>query len=286
MYKDNTIKKDMRSARMSKEKKVRKHKVLSHPIVALFLLMLWGMSVYQIFGVIIQGVLGEDFTGFGAAIGAVVALLIHKVWFAPEFKGSVGKPAFRSKDVMFAVIAFAVMLIGMDIFNLVTHDVALVLAALGTAVMAGVGEEMSLRVLPMSVMMRDWMDEKHIPFVAYSTSVFFGLVHFLNLFKGAALSDTIFQCISAVGIGVMFGAIYLRTGNILLCMILHALHDLLALMVVGATDSNGVILEMSTFDAITSVIVGVVGLALGTYLIRKSVRADIVAVWKERWNQK
>lgn len=51
-----------------------------------------------------------------------------------------------------------------------------------------------------------------------------------------------------------------------------------------ATDSNGVILEMSTFDAITSVIVGVVGIALGTYLIRKSVRADIVKVWKERWS--
>lgn len=65
------------------------------------------------------------------------------------------------------------------------------MAALGTAVMAGIGEEI-------------------------------GLVHFLNLLKGAALSDTIWQCISAVGIGVIFGAIYLRTGNIVLCMILHA----------------------------------------------------------------
>ena len=270
---------------MSKEKKVRNHKVLNHPIKALFLLMLWGMTVYQVFGVVFQGVLGENFTGFGAAIGAVVALYIHKAWFAPEFKGSVGKPGFPAKDVKFAFWGFAAVIIGFDIFNLVTHEVALAMAALGTAVMAGIGEEMSLRVLPMSVMMRDWMDEKHIPFVAYSTSVFFGLVHFLNIIKGAALNDTIFQCISAIGIGVMFGAIYLRTGNIVLCMILHALHDILALMVVGATDSNGVILEMSTFDAITSVIVGVVGIALGTYLIRKSVRADIVKVWKERWSQ-
>ena len=270
---------------MSKEKKVRNHKVLSHPIKALFLLLLWGMTIYQIFGIIVQGVLGENFTGFGAAIGAVVALYIHKAWFAPEFKGSVGKPGFPAKDVMYAFWGFTVMIIGMDIFNLVTHEVALEMAAIGTAIMAGIGEEMSLRVLPMSVMMRDWMDEKHIPFVAYSTSILFGLVHFINILKGAALSDTIFQFISAVGIGVMFGAIYLRTGNIVLCMILHALHDILALMVVGATDSNGVILEMSTFDAITSVIVGVVGIALGTYLIRKSVRADIVKVWKERWSQ-
>lgn len=81
-------------------------------------------------------------------------------------------------------------------------------------------------------------DKKHIPFVAYSTSILFGLVHFLNILKGAALSDTLWQCISAVGIGVMFGAIYFRTGNIVLCMILHTLHDMLALMVVGATDSK------------------------------------------------
>ena len=172
--------------------------------------MLWGMTVYQVFGVVFQGVLGENFTGFGAAIGAVVALYIHKAWFAPEFKGSVGKLGFPAKDVKFAFWGFVAVIIGFDIFNLVTHEAALTMAALGTAIMAGIGEEMSLRVLPMSVMMRDWMDEKHIPFVAYSTSVFFGLVHFLNILKGAALNDTIFQCISAIGIGVMFGAIYLR----------------------------------------------------------------------------
>lgn len=40
-----------------------------------------------------------------------------------------------------------------------------------------------------------------------------------------------------------------------------------------------------SYDMITSIIIGVIGIAVGTYLIRKSVRADIVEVWKERWNQ-
>lgn len=271
---------------MSKEKKVRKHKVLDHPIAALFLLLLWSMTFYQVFGVITQGLLGVNFTGFGAAVGAVIALFIHKAWFSPEFKGAVGKPGFRAKDVKIAFVVFAVMLILMDIANFFGNEVAFLMASLGTALMAGIGEEMALRVLPMSVMMRDWMDEKHIPFVAYSTSILFGCIHFLNILKGAAVSDTIFQFISAVGIGVIFGAIYLRTGNIVLCMILHAIHDMLAFMVVGATDASGVILKMSTYDAATAVIVGVVGFVIGTYLIRKSVRSDIVEVWKERWSRK
>lgn len=270
---------------MSKEKKIRSHKILNHPIAAMILLLLWGMTFYQTIGSIIQFALGETFTGFGAAIGAVIALFIHKAWFSPEFKGSVGKLEFRAKDVMYVYLGFAAMLILMDLANFFGNGVAFLMASLGTALMAGIGEEMALRVLPMSVMMRDWMDEKHIPFITYSTSILFGLIHFLNMLKGAALSVTLWQFISAVGIGVLFGAIYIRTGNIVLCMILHAIHDMLAFMVVGATDSNGVILQMSAYDAATSIIVGVVGIALGTYLIRKSVRADIIEVWKERWNK-
>lgn len=42
---------------------------------------------------------------------------------------------------------------------------------------------------------------------------------------------------------------------------------------------------MSIYDAVTLVIVGVVGIAFGTYLIRKSIRADFIKVLKERWSQ-
>lgn len=274
-----------RRGEMSKEKKVREHKVLRHPIAAFFLLILWGSSFYQVFGLIAKGVLGDNFTGLGAAIAAVIALVIHKAWFSPEFKGSVSAPKFRSKDVMFGFLGFTLMIVVMDVANLVTHEVAFSLAIVGNALMAGIGEEMSIRVLPVSVMMRDWMDEKHIPFVTYSSAILFGLIHFTNMRAGAALVDTVMQVISAIGIGVLFAAVYLRTGNILLCIILHALHDLLAFMVVGATDINGIIQGMSKFDMATSVVVGVVGLAIGTFLVRKSVRADIVEVWKERWSQ-
>lgn len=270
---------------MSKEKKVRNHKVLKHPIAAMLLLMLWGQSFYQLIGLASQGILGESATGWGAAIAAVIALVIHKAWFSPEFKGAVGVPGFPSKDIMFGYLGFFAMIIVMDLVGFIGHGVAFSMAILGNALMAGIGEEMALRVLPISVMMRDWMDEKHIPFVAYSTSVLFGLVHFANMRAGASLIDTTTQAISAVGIGVLLAAVYLRTGNIILCIILHAVHDLLAFMVVGLTDGNGVILGLSTYDQITCIIVGVVGIAIGTYLIRKSVRADIVGVWKERWNQ-
>lgn len=268
---------------MSKEKRVREHKILSNPIAALFLLMIWGLVFYDVVGSIFQIAFGEDYTGWGAALGAVIALVIHKLWFAPEYKGSVGKPDFSAKDVLIAFAGFAALVIIIDLLGFIGHDIAFTLPNLGLALMAGIGEEMFVRVLPISVMMRDWMDEKHIPFVAYSTAIVFGLVHFMNITSGAPVDITIIQVLLACGIGTFFAAFYLRTGNILLCMVFHTIHDMLCFMIVGGTE-NGVMQTITTFDAVTSIIIGIIGAVAGTYLIRKSVRADIVNVWKERWS--
>lgn len=266
-----------------KVKKVKKHGVLSHPILAMILLMLWGSTFYSIFSGIAQLALGDDYSGWGAAIGAVFALMIHKAWFKPEFKGSVGKPEFPSKEVKFLFLGFAAFILIIDVLGFIGNELAFTIPNLGLALMAGIGEEMFVRVLPISVMMRDWMDEKHVPFITYSTAVIFGLIHFSNTLLGAPVGVTIIQVIMAIGTGTFFAAFYLRTGNILLCIILHAVHDALCFMIVGGTE-NGIMQTISTYDAITSVIVGIVGAVVGTYMIRKAARADIVKVWKERWS--
>lgn len=260
--------------------KVRNHKILNQPIAALVLLMFWGYFFYQIIGSLFLLSLGDYYVGYGSAFGAIIALIIHKAWFSPEFKGSIGIPKFHSRDLKIIYILFAVMTIGIDLIPLVGNKAAFSFVSLGSALMAGIGEEMFVRALPISVMMRDWMDEKHIPFIAYSTAIIFGLIHFTNMIGGAPLVDTLAQVVIAIGMGVMFSALYLRSGNILLCMLLHTVHDMLNFMLYDVTDSIWV-----SYDLITSIIIGVISIAVGTYLIRKSVRADIVMVWKERWNQ-
>lgn len=261
-------------------KRVRNHKILNRPIVAFILLMLWGYVFYQIIGSIFLISLGDNYLGYGAAVGAIIALVIHKAWFSPEFKGSIGIPKFRSKDIKYAYFLLTSVTVVIDLIPLVENGYSFSFVSLGTALMAGIGEEMFVRALPISVMMRDWMDDKHIPFITYSTAIIFGLIHLINLTGGESLGDTLAQVVVATGMGVMFGACYIRTGNILLCMLLHTAHDMLNFMLVDVTDSVWV-----SYDMITSIIIGVIGIAVGTYLIRKSVRADIVEVWKERWNQ-
>ena len=267
-----------------KNKKIKKHSVLNHPILALFLLMFWGTFFYSISSAIFQMALGEDYSGWGAALGAVIVLVIHRLWFSPEFKGAVRVQGLGSKDVRIAFWCMAMLVLIIDLLGFVGHEIKFTIPNLGLALMAGIGEEVSVRVLPISVMMRDWMDEKHIPFIAYSTAVLFGLFHLLNVLVGAPFDVTVIQIIMAIGLGIFFAALYLRTGNIMLCIIFHTIHDMLGFMVVGLTE-NGVIQSLSVFDAASSLAFGLVAAIFGIYLIRKSVRAKIVSVWEERWNR-
>ncbi len=145
---------------MSSEKKVKKakkHGVLSHPILAMILLMFWGFIFYSVFAAIAEIGLGEEYGGWGAAIGAVLALIIHKAWFRPEFKGSIRKLGFPSKDVKIAFLGFSAFVLIIDVLGFIGHEIAFTIPNLGLALMAGIGEEMFVRVLPISVMMRDWM---------------------------------------------------------------------------------------------------------------------------------
>lgn len=117
-------------------KKVRNHKILNQPIVALILLMLWGYVFYQIIGGIFLISLGDNYLGYGFAIGAIIALAIHKAWFSPEFKGSIGIPKFCSKDIKYTYLLFAAMTIVIDLIPLVENGYSFSFVSLGTTLKA------------------------------------------------------------------------------------------------------------------------------------------------------
>ena len=78
--------------------KTRQHKILDHPIISYFLLLVFALVISELVGnidgVINHHVLGIESgsdvhlgCGIGAAIGAVVAMGLFKLWFKPDFKG-------------------------------------------------------------------------------------------------------------------------------------------------------------------------------------------------------
>ena len=65
------------------------------------------------------------------------------------------------------------------------------------------------------------------------SGLIFGALHVLNVFSGVQLKGAIIQAGGAVGVGMYFGAIYIRTRNLWVLILLHGFNDLVGLMGCG-----------------------------------------------------
>lgn len=69
----------------------------------------------------------------------------------------------------------------------------------------------------------------------------FGLIHFFNIFSGIALSAVTVQVIGAIGAGWLLSAVYLRSRNIRLLILLHAFVDFGGMLAQGFFAGNGTV---------------------------------------------
>ena len=283
---------------MENKKKIRNHPVLDHTVLGYFLLILW-VQVITSFGSLIDNPLGNVIpgygssmevmgftipttTGIGTAVFAVIALLIHKLWFAPNYKGAL------SKDLLIkGILMLAPLFVCHGIGSLVSCAVLgfgnIGIAAL-RALAPGFGEEVMFRGLGISNFMRTIKDEKKIPLILWLSAIVFGFAHMSNSVVGASLTTSLIQSLYAMGIGLAFGAVYLRTGNLWPSIIAHYLIDFLEFCRADLSSSNGIMGELTIGDHIT-LVVGFLAIFWGCYLCRKSKRAEIMAVWQKKWNK-
>ena len=67
---------------------------------------------------------------------------------------------------------------------------------------------------------------KHAPIVITAVgAAAFSLFHFTNLLVGAGIGDVLFQCLYTFLIGAMLTITMLKTKNIWICVVIHALFD-------------------------------------------------------------
>lgn len=107
------------------------------------------------------------------------------------------------------------------------YELSIPLVVIGVigGIRAGVCEEIVLRGLFSSNMMRLNHKSEAITKNAVISSIVFGLIHLINLTRGAGIISTCGQIISATGIGLLLCAIFIRTGSVVPGIILHAAID-------------------------------------------------------------
>ena len=99
------------------------------------------------------------------------------------------------------------------------------------------------------------------------SGVLFGCAHLTNLFNSAPLG-VLMQCVFATSLGVLYGAIYFRTGNLWVTVFLHGGMDILSMLMGGLYGTETVAESVSGYD-ITMLSSVLVYLIPAAFLLRK-----------------
>ena len=274
------------------DQKQRKHIFFDKfTIPALILLILIGWIGTIMLGALIanpiKNVMGHDDIINYLCIVAMtfVILAIYKFWFRPDFEGNFKGGDFKTGMKLFLLLLIF-WILTVPVGFITGHDTfgAPTFATVCTALAAGCCEETAFRGLALSYLMRQWKDEKHIVISVILTSVIFGAVHMINASGDVTAARIVFQAVSAIGSGIFYAVLYLRSGNLVFPIAAHTIHNILAFLDVSGVQ-NGMIVS-STIDWTnffytgTELLLGLIGL----WLIRSSVRSEIREMWDCKWN--
>lgn len=150
------------------------------------------------------------------------------------------------------------------------------------ALYAGINEEIIDRAIPAALMMRNKPTKRRLLATVLLTSVLFGFGHILNALTGQNLVTSILQMIFATGAGLFYASIYLRTGSIIITIVIHALHDFLVFMVSSLPDGG---VSFIATDVL-ALLVNVAPFVFGVLMLLPKYHDDIIDTWKHIWPEK
>lgn len=216
----------------------------------------------------------------GLVIGAIVAALLYI--YVYKVKGF-----FSFNKFVFAFILACPLLLYIiaslfdSNFAIPTIDTLLIGILLGLG--PGVSEEILFRGILISHLMKFFRNSKGIYGILIFSALLFGLIHVTNAFVGAPLDSSIFQAFYSFAMGMTMGAVYLRTGNIWVPIIIHSLVDIIGISFFS--DTSIIIHAGFVFDtvAILTIIVSILCIILGLYYVRASKHDEIIELWDEKW---
>lgn len=215
-------------------------------IVAFFLLMLYaGSWVLQVLPVVWTG---YSMDMLGELLAALVGTLLL-IWFG---YGGILRQRGAGFVRGFYIGGFVVGQIGMAMIGMLYLQMMedpvkvqswwnIVIFAV-TMFLVGYAEEVFLRGIVLNLLIQRFSKTgRGVLGAVLISSIIFGLAHFSNLAAGANLESVCVQVIEAVVLGIIFAAIYLRSNNIWVTIILHGLMDFASLQGSGIFDQGDLV---------------------------------------------
>lgn len=208
-------------------------------------------------------------------IGGAIFLIIV-LYLGYKILNPAKKPFLRS--LLFSLPAFIVVVNNLPIIPLLTGGARVTGTAQQILLLAceclaiGFFEEFAFRGVVLAGIMEKRRGSTRNLFISIVlSSAVFGAIHLLNLFLGASPGAVFLQIGYSFLIGAMCSVVLIRTANIWLCVLLHAIYDFCGAIV--PTYGEGTI-----WDAPTVTITAVIAVAVTIFYIIAFVRTDASVV--------
>ena len=209
-------------------------------------------------------------------IGAVVflALLLGEGY---RVLNPLQKPFWKS--LLFTLPPFLVVVNNMPILSMIWGDAYLVYRApvymiwfVAECLAIGLFEELAFRgVIFLMLAEKRHTTRKGLFWSLILTSAVFGAVHLVNVLMGAGIGPVILQIGYSFLIGAMCSVVLLKTRNIWLCVLLHAIYDFSGTLMPTLGDGTW-------WDTPTVIFTAVLAVATAVYLVWQFFRLDLKEV--------
>ena len=268
------------------------HKIMDRPILSTILLYLFVTLVTAVFQLVKIPIWGVKDAGTGGQIFniaysfltlAITELIYTKVWFKGEFEGTLKGDIGHGLRLMIPIVVVDLLIFAYDRF-MGKGSLNSILFVLAASVVAGIIEEITFRSLMLSNLMRITNTYKGMMCAVTASSLVFGAAHFSNLIGGANVGATISQFIGATCMGFFFAAVYLTCGSIVPCMVMHFVHDVIALMFLGINESGATIEGTTPESIIQEIILNIVLVVMTVILLKPDRYGKIRKIWDEKWH--
>lgn len=187
------------------------------------------------------------FIWIAALIMIITSLLkshsLQGIGFKKLKKGSV-------RDAYYYIPLLAIALSGLVGGIDFTKGLPLIISSLFVTVAVGFSEEIYCR----GIICRNWNTKSPLAAIIVS-SVVFGLCHLVNICGGASVGATLLQVVFAFFYGIVMAIIYLRSGSIIPCIMIHFLHDFCSFISVDINPSYEIYVNI--FQAVIIVVYAV-----------------------------
>lgn len=266
------------------------HAVFDHGMVSYFLIgfcVLMGTSVCGLIASVIAKIFVPGFesdaaSGVGAAAASLAMAVAFRIYFHRDgYKGILNGNKFFWCFLMmlpFLAVHYTGSIVSWRQFGFSGNIVIALLISLAP----GFGEEMTFRGLAVANFMRVAKSPKDIKLIFWVSSVIFGLVHIANIRVGADVTASLIQSVYAIGVGMLFCAVYLRSGNLWPTIIAHASVDFMELLRGDLAASGGTMTSIGAGDWIT-IGASAVAVVIALILMNKKHDEEIMALWNKKW---